>query len=65
MLKKNKSKKFLRNGRKAQKVVSKKKDHGIAPLPADLIKRERPNYLGCEKFEPLGKGQDFVILKAS
>ncbi len=64
MLKKNKkkSKKFLRNGRKVQKVLSQRKEHGIKPLPADLIKRERPEFFGWEKFEPLGSGQDFVIL---
>ena len=62
---KNKNKKFLRNGRKVQKVLSQRKEHGIKALPADLIKRERPEFFGCEKFEPLGSGQDFVILKAS
>ncbi len=61
MLKKN-SKKYLRNGRKAKKVLSQRREHGIKALPADLIKRERPEFFGWEKFEPLGSGQDFVIL---
>ena len=61
----NKSKKYLCNGRKAKKVLSQRKEHGIKPLPADLIKRERPEFFGWERFEPLGQGQEFVILGVS
>ncbi len=62
---KNKSKKFLRNGRKVQKVLSQRREHGIKALPADLIERERPEFFQWKRFEPLGQGQEFVILGVS
>ncbi|KST63532.1 hypothetical protein [Mastigocoleus testarum] len=48
--------------KKATKILRKRKQHGIGPLPASLIERERPNFLGCEKFSPLSKGKEFLII---